>query len=100
MLEGELVPEEIVKGVVKERVQKPDTESGFVLDGYPRNRAQAEALSSFLEEEGKELDYVLHVEVDNKKLVDQLSKRRVCPNWGAIYHLDYNPPEEPRVFDK
>jgi adenylate kinase len=100
MRKGELVPDEIVNGVVKERMQKPDTEDGFVLDGYPRNMAQAEALSSFLEEEGKELDYVLHVEVDNKKLVDRLSKRRVCPNCGAVYNLDYNPPEEPGICDK
>jgi adenylate kinase len=100
MRKGELVPDEIVNGVVKERLQKPDTEDGVVLDGYPRNMAQEEALSSFLEEEGKELDYVLHVEVDNTKLVDRLSKRRVCPNCGAIYHLDYNPPEELGVCDR
>jgi adenylate kinase len=97
---GELVPDEIVNQVVKDRLQKPDTENGFVLDGYPRNIAQAEALSSFLKKEGKELDYAVQVEVDIKKLVNRLSKRRVCPNCGATYHLKYNPPAKDNICDR
>jgi adenylate kinase len=81
------VPDEIVNKAVKERLQNPDTEDVFVLEGYPRNMAQVETLSSFLEKEGKEHDYVLHVKVDNIKLVDRLRKRRLCSNCGAIYHL-------------
>ncbi len=99
MERGELVPDSIVNSVVGERLSRPDTERGFVLDGYPRSLSQAEALDRILEEEGASLDYVIYVDVDDETIINRLSKRRSCPVCGAIYHLEDNPPEEPGVCD-
>jgi adenylate kinase len=93
MDQGELVPDEVTIGIVKERLQKPDCEKGFLLDGFPRTIAQAEALENLLKELDSPLDYVLHVDVPQEKLVDRLTGRRVCPECGATYHVLYNPPK-------
>lgn len=93
MDQGELVPDEVTIGIVKERLQKPDCEKGFLLDGFPRTIAQAEALENLLTELNSPLDYVIHVNVPEEKLVDRLTGRRVCPECGATYHVIYNPPK-------
>lgn len=93
MDQGALVPDEVTIGIVKERLSKPDCQKGFLLDGFPRTIAQAEALESLLDELESPLDYVLHVDVPQDKLVDRLTGRRICPECGATYHVIYNPPK-------
>ncbi|TCT21097.1 adenylate kinase [Melghiribacillus thermohalophilus] len=93
MDKGELVPDEVTIGIVKERLSKPDCENGFLLDGFPRTIAQAEALDSLLHELGTKIDYVLHIDVPEEKLVDRLTGRRICPTCGATYHVEFNPPK-------
>ncbi|GEN46927.1 adenylate kinase [Alkalibacillus haloalkaliphilus] len=94
MDQGDLVPDEVTVGIVKERLSKPDCEKGFLLDGFPRTVAQAEALENLLSELNTKLDYVLHVQVPENKLVDRLTGRRICPECGATYHVEFNPPKE------
>ncbi|PKR76576.1 adenylate kinase [Halalkalibacillus sediminis] len=99
MDEGALVPDEVTIGIVKERLSKPDCEKGFLLDGFPRTVAQAEALEALLSELETSLDYVLHVKVPEEKLVERLTGRRICPECGATYHIEFNPPKEPGICD-
>ncbi|MHB1456670.1 MAG: adenylate kinase [Armatimonadota bacterium] len=84
MSKGELVPDEIVIGIVVERLQKPDAIKGFLLDGFPRTVAQAEALDTALSDKGMNLDAVISLEVDSEEVVRRLSSRRVCADCGAI----------------
>ncbi|MFC4389241.1 adenylate kinase [Gracilibacillus marinus] len=100
MDEGSLVPDEVTIGIVEERLSKPDCEKGFLLDGFPRTIAQAEALDQLLNKMNKSLDYVLHVDVDTNELVERLTGRRICPTCGATYHVLFNPPKEEGVCDK
>lgn len=97
---GELVPDELVVEMVRDRICRPDCERGFILDGFPRTVAQAEALDRMLESAGKELNAALYLRVSEEAVVRRLSRRRVCESCGAIYHLDYNPPKRPRVCDR
>ena len=97
---GNLVPDEITNGIVQERLSKADCDDGFLLDGFPRTIAQAEALQSLLTNLGKSIDYVLHIDVPEKKLIERLTGRRICPTCGATYHVIYNPPEEEGVCDQ
>ncbi len=97
---GELVPDELVVEMVRDRICRPDCEGGFILDGFPRTVAQAEALDRMLESAGKELNAVLYLRVSEEAVVRRLSRRRVCERCGAIYHLDYNPPKRPGVCDR
>ena len=83
MDKGELVPDNIVNGIVRERFQKPDMKNGFILDGYPRNLAQAEVLDEILEERGIGLTHVILVKLEDNVIIHRLSKRRSCPNCGA-----------------
>lgn len=99
MDEGELVPDKIVNGVVRERFQKPDVDDGFILDGFPRSKGQADALDKILEEKRIDLTHVLLVVLDDNVIVERLSKRRSCPKCGAIYHLESKPPKNPGVCD-
>ncbi|QHS23962.1 adenylate kinase [Virgibacillus sp. MSP4-1] len=93
MDKGELVPDEVTIGIVRERLGKPDCKNGFLLDGFPRTIAQAEALENLLTDMNSKLDYVLHIDVPKEKLVDRLTGRRICPKCGATYHVEFNPPE-------
>ncbi|UOQ44598.1 adenylate kinase [Halobacillus salinarum] len=93
MDKGELVPDEVTIGIVRERLNKPDCESGFLLDGFPRTIAQAEALENLLQDMNDSLDYVLHIDVPKEKLIERLTGRRVCPTCGATYHVVFNPPK-------
>ncbi len=100
MDQGNLVPDEVTIGIVKERLAKDDCKDGFLLDGFPRTIAQAEALQHLLTEMNEKIDYVIHVNVPKDKLVERLTGRRVCPTCGATYHVLYNPPKQEGVCDK
>lgn len=90
---GELVPDEVTNGIVQERLDQDDVKDGFMLDGFPRNLAQAEALNAMLEADGKKLDAVINIHVDPEVLVDRLSGRYICKECGATYHKLYNQPK-------
>lgn len=100
MDQGALVPDEVTIGIVKERLSKDDCEKGFLLDGFPRTIAQAEALQTLLTEMNQAIDHVLHVKVPEEKLVERLSGRRICPACGKAYHVMYNPPEKEGICDR
>ncbi|API92391.1 MULTISPECIES: adenylate kinase [Virgibacillus] len=97
---GELVPDEVTNGIVKERLSKDDCKKGFLLDGFPRTIAQAAALQSLLQDINQSIDYVIHVDVPEEKLVERLTGRRICPTCGTTYHVVYNPPKEDGICDK
>lgn len=92
MKAGQLVPDEVTIGLVRERFAEPDTEVGFMLDGFPRTVPQAEALSEALNADGVSLDVVLLLEVPDDLIVERIIGRRSDPETGAIYHLKFNPP--------
>ncbi|CAM4211488.1 adenylate kinase [Lederbergia lenta] len=97
---GELVPDEVTIGIVRERLSMKDCEQGFLLDGFPRTVAQAEALEVILADLGKKIDYVINIDVDQSILMERLTGRRICKNCGATYHLVFNPPAEAGVCDR
>lgn len=92
MKAGNLVSDEVVIGMVIERIAKPDCTEGFMLDGFPRTRPQAEALDAELTKADVKLDVVLCIEVPDELIVDRITGRRSDPVTGAIYHLKFNPP--------
>lgn len=92
MKEGALVPDEVVIGMVVERIAKPDAEKGFMLDGFPRTAPQAEALDKALEAADVALDAVVLIEVPDALIVERITGRRSDPETGTIYHLKFNPP--------
>lgn len=100
MDKGELVPDEIVVGIVKERLLQPDCRDGFLLDGFPRTVAQAQALGEALKEMGATIDVVLNVDVEQEELLSRLTGRRVCKGCGSTYHIRFNPPTVRNVCDK
>jgi adenylate kinase len=99
MDKGELVPDEVLIGIIKNRLIEPDCENGYILDGYPRTINQADALDEILENLGKPLDVVLNIEVPDEELVTRLSGRRICSNCGANYHLKFSPPSKDGICD-
>src|SRR5690606_23455623 len=100
MDKGELVPDEVTIGIVRERLSKDDCESGFLLDGFPRTVAQAEALESILSGLNKKIDFVINIDVDKDILMERLTGRRICKDCGATYHLVFNPPAKDGVCDR
>jgi len=92
MKAGKLVPDDVVIGMILERVAKPDCARGFMLDGFPRTRPQAEALDEAMAKAGVELDAVVLIEVPDPLLEERACGRRTDPETGKIYHLKYNPP--------
>ena len=96
---GSLVPDEVVVGIVRDRLLERDCERGFILDGFPRTVAQADALQDSLMDLGKNLDRVISLEVDEEALVERLTGRRTCSNCGSGYHLKYEPPSKPDTCD-
>ncbi|WP_440897173.1 adenylate kinase [Amphibacillus sp. Q70] len=99
MDQGTLVPDEVTIGIVRERLGKSDCDKGFLLDGFPRTLAQAEALEKLLTELNAPIEYVLHVDVPRDKLLGRLTGRRICPECGATYHVIYNPPKVAETCD-
>ena len=89
---GGLVPDEVVIGIVAERLQQDDCSKGFILDGFPRTVAQADALQANLKELGKELDRVVALQVDTEALIERLTGRRTCKSCGRGYHVRFDPP--------
>lgn len=92
MKAGQLVPDDVVIGMVIERIRKPDCQNGFMLDGFPRTRPQAEALDAALSEAGISLDSVLLIEVPDELILERITGRRNDPQTGAVYHVRFNPP--------
>ena len=97
---GNLVPDEVIIGVVEERMKKPDMREGFLLDGFPRTLPQAEALEGLLGRLNMPLDAVVAFEVDDEELVRRLGGRRTCPSCSATYHIHNAPPRVESVCDK
>ena len=92
MDKGELVPDSVVLGMVEERLQKDDAKKGFILDGFPRNTAQAEALDAMLEKLGMPLDAALSVDVPLEDLMKRLTGRRTCKGCGQMYNIYFSAP--------
>lgn len=99
MESGGLVSDDIVLGIVKERITQSDCSNGFVLDGFPRTIPQAESLGKILACIGKEIDHVISLDLDNDKIIQRLSGRRTCPACGKGYHVVNDPPRITNVCD-
>lgn len=97
---GELVPDEVTNGIVKERLAKDDVNDGYMLDGFPRNMAQAEALETFGAQLGKPLNCVINIHVDPESLMERLTGRYICRNCGATYHKIFNPTKVEGTCDR
>ena len=100
MDKGELVPDKIVLGLVEERVKQDDCKKGFILDGFPRNTAQAEALDKMLNATGLPIDSALSVDVPKDDLMKRLTGRRTCKNCQQMYNVYYSPPKKDALCDK
>lgn len=100
MDQGQLVPDSVVIGLVKERIQKGDCKKGYMLDGFPRNVSQAEALDKMLSELGQKVDDVISIEVPSSELIGRLTGRRTCRNCGSGFHVMFDPPKKDGVCDK
>jgi adenylate kinase len=100
MDQGNLVPDEVTIGIVRERLSKEDCAKGFLLDGFPRTVAQAEALENILSDLNKKIDYVINIDVDQEFLMERLTGRRICKSCGSTYHLVFNPPAKDDVCDR
>jgi adenylate kinase len=100
MDQGQLVPDEIVIGIIEERLKAKDCNAGFILDGFPRTIPQAEALQPILTRIGKKIDYVINIEGDPEELVRRLTGRRTCKNCGAMFHLFFQPPKKEGICDR
>lgn len=96
MDQGALVPDEVVTGIIRDRIAMDDCKGGFILDGFPRTIPQAKAL----DELGVVIDVVLNIEVPDEEIVLRMSGRRSCPNCGATYHTKYHAPKQSGVCDK
>jgi adenylate kinase len=97
---GDLVPDKVTIAMVRDRLGEPDAAAGFLLDGFPRNVAQAYELDSILNDLGNSLDVVLELQVDNEEVVRRLSGRRTCRKCGHIWHVEYDPTKIEGVCDR
>jgi adenylate kinase len=93
---GALVPDDVIIGIMKERMAEPDCNNGYILDGMPRTIAQASAL----EEAGIVIDAAVEIQADDERILARMSGRRSCPDCGAVYHIKTNPPKKENVCDK
>lgn len=99
MEQGTLVPDDLVVKLVKERITEDDTKDGFLLDGFPRNVAQAVTLDAELDKLGIKLDKVINIVVDPEELIERATSRRVCPKCGATYNINVKPPKVEGICD-
>ena len=97
---GELVPDSIVIGMIRQRLTEKDCQRGFILDGFPRAVTQAEALDGMLQELKHKLDHVISIEVEEEELVERLSGRLSCPKCSAMFHKIFSPPKKSGVCDQ
>jgi adenylate kinase len=97
---GELVPDDLICKVIMERIDEPAAEDGFLLDGFPRNKEQADILEQALEQRGRSLTAVLLIDADDDEVVKRISGRRVCVKNQHVYHVDYDPPKHEDVCDQ
>lgn len=97
---GELVSDEIVLGMIRERLAEADAKAGFILDGFPRNGAQAAALDALLAELGQDIDRAVHIQVAFDELLKRLTGRRTCTQCGALYNVYFSPPRQVGVCDR
>ena len=100
MERGDLVPDEVICGVIVERIDSPEALDGFLLDGFPRTLPQAEALEQSLDPLGRRLTAVLSIDVDDDEVIRRLSGRRVCERNGHPYHVELDPPKNPGFCDQ
>lgn len=96
---GDLVPDEVIIGIIAERLESGEADHGFILDGFPRTVVQAEALDAKLEELRRSLTAVILIDVDDEEIVNRLSGRRVSVKDGHVYHVEYNPPKVEGICD-
>jgi adenylate kinase len=96
---GDLVPDDVIIGVIAERIQSPEAEDGFILDGFPRTTPQAEALDREIEKLGRELTATLLIDVPDEEVIRRLGGRRTCAEQGHIFHVDFDPPKQEGVCD-
>jgi adenylate kinase len=97
---GELVPDDVVLPLAEKRIVEKDCMSGFILDGFPRTLAQAIGLEEVLQRQGRAIDAVMFLEVDDAIVLERLSRRRVCPRCKAMYNLNSDPPKQEGVCDR
>jgi adenylate kinase len=100
MDQGRLVPDEVVVGIVRDRLKASDCAEGFILDGFPRTLPQAGALDATMQELKRTIDHVVSIEVDKEELLKRLTGRRTCRTCGAMYHLIFDPPTRDGICDK
>ena len=100
MDQGQLVPDSVVIGLVREKLNESGTAKGFLLDGFPRTAAQAEELDKTLNQKGQKLDRVINVKVPRSEVVRRLSGRRSCPKCQAVFHVEFAPPQREDVCDR
>jgi adenylate kinase len=96
---GDLVPDQVIIGMVGDRLAEPDAAQGFLFDGFPRTVPQAEALEALLQDRGQPLDVVLRLAVDEDEVVSRLTGRRTCTACGAVFHVEHQPPATEGVCD-
>jgi len=97
---GELVPDDVLMGTIEERLRGDDSAKGFILDGFPRTVAQADALTALLKEGGTPIDHVVSLAVPRDEVVKRLSGRRTCRECGALYHIIFDPPSNAGICNK
>jgi adenylate kinase len=99
MDEGKLVPDSTIIGIIKDRLAEDDCKNGFILDGFPRTLAQAEALSELMKNMNISLDKVISLNVPDELIVGRITGRRVCPDCGASFHVEFNPSKVENICD-
>ncbi len=100
MVAGKLVPDQVIIGLIEERLKQKDCEKGFILDGFPRTLAQAQSLKTTLEKQHRDLDGVINIEVEEEELIKRLTGRRQCEKCHQGYHLLFSPPQKKGVCDR